>query len=494
MRLERSGRSRQVLAAAATLWVAGCVAAFAQRRQVTPRMPGEGRVPATSTDLGGRFRFTQAPEGLVQVSAWQPTRLPLATAGGEPPITYSVTAERQPDLFQVLQTPTIEGAPAIGRRTESSPSTAGLHGQSPALLFKGLNPGGYFGAGNDLPVTITATDGRGQTATRTFTVEALPGRISKMELTDADVVRAQNTRVQVTVDFLPPDSSVVVTDTVTYLSGAPRGLPRLDCSFVPRETFGSGNGPRAAADSNGQATFDFTGVFSASDAGKTGPCGIGLTMEITPRGSTDKKKVWALANRGFVRIGSPTTYRVDRTWTLNSRFKVAVSPPLPGSCIGLSVFTGGSFPVGAFEDENGDLALAVRSGPLGTDCKVQSSAWALPDGFRLVGIDWDVQRTGENCCIGDACRPSSAAASPGIIVPGAIPSENAQHYENASNGDPLKDQTGVSAGSNPSHQIRRVFGMMEARLACKETPSNDHGVRATLKSITFEGPPGQTFP
>ena len=97
--------------------------------------------------------------------------------------------------------------------------------------------------------------------------------------------------------------------------------------------------------------------------------------------------------------------------------------------------------------------------------------------------------------MGDLCLPSSSSPAKGIIVPGAIPSEVPSFFESGSRDGKLKDATGMPAGTNPHEgRLVRIFNTMQARLACKETASNDQGVKVTLKSLTFEGPPGRTFP
>lgn len=465
--------------------------AFAQRLRVTPRASQQRPAPGTMT-VATPFVFTQAPQGLVQVTSWEPgATLPIATSGGVAPITYTVTAVRNAELLEIVEAPS---AAAVGRNDR----IGGVGGKMPTarvLRFKGLPR--QPSAGSDLRVTITAADANGSKITRDFTLEALPGRVVKLELTDGNVVRGQNTRVQATVDLLPPGATVQVEDSSDGLAGSqPGGISRLPCHFsaafnsLPNKT-----GPTLKADAGGRISLSIPGRFSASNEGKTGPCSLGLVLSVTlPGAQFPKARVWALVTTNPVRISAPMAYRVDRTWSLNSKFRFAIHPPMPGSCIGASAFTGGVFPVGAFEDENGDLVIAVRSGPLGTDCKAQSSPWALPVDFRLVSIDWDLQRTGNKCCIGDACRPSGAAASEGFIVPGAIPSDDPLVYATSSDEDPLRDATKLAAGANPARQRRSVFNSMEARLTCKETASNDHGVKATLKSVTFEGPPGRTFP
>ena len=482
-------RLRWILAAFS---LAGLVAppAFAQRLGVTPRASQQRPAPGTMT-VAKPFVFTRAPQGLVQVTSWEPgATLPIATSGGVAPITYTVTANRRAELLEIVEAPSA----AVAGRNGGIGGVGGKLPSAHVLRFKGLPR--QTSAGSDLRVTITAADANGSKITRDFTLEALPGRVVKLELTDGKVVRGQNTRVQATVDLLPPGATVQVTDASDGLAGSqPIGISRLTCYFsaafssLPNKT-----GPTLKADAGGKISFAIPGSFAASSEAKTGPCYLGLVLNVTLPGAQFPTAVWVLVTTNPVRISAPMTYRVDRTWSLNSKFRFASHPPMPGSCIGASAFTGGVFPVGAFEDENGDLAIAVRSGPLGTDCKAQSSPWALPVDFRLVSIDWDLQRTGSKCCIGDACRPSGAAASEGFIVSGAIPSDDPHVYATSSDEDPLRDATRLSAGANPARQRRSVFNSMEARLTCKETASNDHGVKATLKSVTFEGPPGRTFP
>jgi hypothetical protein len=489
MRLRRNGTRWGLLGAALFCFLE--FPAHGQRDRVTPRASDARRAPPVS-DSRSDFVFTRVPEGIVQVSTWKATSFPIETSGGAPPVTLAFTSDRPDlDLLEITGPPTATGIPSRSPGEGSMPGHPdSLRVPPRALRFKGFDR--HWGAGIDLPVTVTATDANGRTISRSFTVEALPGRISKFQAANSSVVRGQNTSVTATVDLLPPGATVSVQGTESWVSSAPRGIERHPCSFSAN--FGTANtGPTLTADSGGRVSLPLSGTFFARDTAKTGPCSLGLVLDVTPPGG-QSKRIWALASMETVRISAPVTYRIDRTWALSSKFRFAVHPPLPGSCIGASAYTGGVFPIGAFEDENGDLALAVRSGPLGTDCKAQSPPWVLPDGFHLVSIDWDVQKTGSKCCLGEACLPASAEPSGAIIVPGAIPSEDPQVYETASRDDPLRDATQLSAGPNPARLVRRIFNSTEARLACREADSNDQGVRATLKSVTFEGPPGQTFP
>lgn len=485
-------RLRWILAAFS---LGGLVAppAFAQRLRVTPRASQQRPAPGTMTDATP-FVFTRAPEGVVQVTSWEPgASLPIATSGGVAPITYTVMAAQRPELFEIIEMRTAAGSPrSAGGSVGRSPSTTTP--PSRALRFKGMPR--QSSAGYDSGVTITAKDARGTTITRDFILLALPGRVSKLELTDPNIVRSQTTIVRATLDLLPPGARVHVRESTSYLMSIPRAIEQFPCLFgvdfgpAPQAT-----GPSLIADANGRISLPpLAGSFGALDTHKTGPCALGLLLDVTPTGHKLPTPVWTFVTTTPVRISPSMTYRVDRTWALNSKFRFAVNPPMPGSCFGVSAFTGGVFPVGAFEDNNGDLALAVRSGPLGTDCRAESAPWAVPEAFRIKAVDWDLQRTGDKCCIGDACRPSTAPASEGFIVPGAIPSDDVNIYRTGSREDPLKDATNRSAGSNPSRRYYDVFNSMQARLTCKETSSNDHGVKATLKSVTFEGPPGKIFP
>ena len=460
----------------------GTAPALAQRPAVTPRAGARLEAPARPT-----LAFSRAPQGIVPVSAWKPgVRLPIETSGGTPPVTYSITTDH-PDHLELIQPPT---AANPGIESRGGTGMKELPFTPPRVLhFKGLAD--RIGSGRSISVELTARDARGAQIKRSFKLLALPARTARLQ-TDANVVRSQWTRVHATLDLLPPGARVEALETVTYnSSGDPAGIDHYGCWFAAKL---GDIPPSVVAGADGKATFTFDGRYIAPDVYKTGPCGLTLRLNVKPPGETQFQKVWSVVTTPLVRLATPTTYRVDRTWALNSKFSYAIYPPLPGSCIGASVFTGGTFPIGAFEDGNGDLALAVRSGPLGTDCSVQSRPWRLPDGFTLTGIDWDVQRTGDKCCLGDDCRPDGAPASKGFIMPGAIPSEAAGHYESGSRKNPLTDATGISAGSNPEERFFHIFNTTQARLACKATASNDHGVKVTLKSLTFEGPAGRTFP
>jgi hypothetical protein len=468
-----SSPRRAALAMAVSIVLGGATA----RAQIVP--PTTPTIPPPAVNLNA-FAFSQAPEGNVQVGAWQPgASFAIETVNGQAPVTFAVSAGPDSALFAII--------------THINTNVAKGTAPERLLHFTGIAPGQYVGPGRDIAVTLTATDAQGKIATRKFTLTALPARVAKIVVADASVVRSQFTHATVTLDLLPPGAKVDYVHAESFLTSMPPSITRFGGQFAPQIDYVTGSAkPSAVADASGKASFSLDGIFFAGDDAKTGPCGAGMRLQVTIPNQAPAT-VWALANLDPVTLAQPTVYQVDQTWKLNDRFKFSTDP-VPGVCAGFSVFTSGTFPIGAFEDANHDIALAVRSGPVGTDCHAISSAWVLPDGFQLTAIDWDVHRDGTACCTGDGCLPKNAAPTSTVVVPGSIPSEAIDRYQTVNADDPMKDAVGQTSGANPAHHPRHIFNTSFVRLACKETPSNDNGVRVTLKSVTFEGPAGQTFP
>lgn len=115
--------------------------------------------------------------------------------------------------------------------------------------------------------------------------------------------------------------------------------------------------------------------------------------------------VWRMADRSgswkpVAEVSEPKVYTarlfvpryrritIENTWALRDLLDPQIKPapmmPLQ-SCTGQSIGPAGTFPVG-LQERNGDIAIAVRSGPLGTKCLFQTKAALLPPGVRIVNV------------------------------------------------------------------------------------------------------------
>lgn len=171
---------------------------------------------------------------------------------------------------------------------------------------------------------------------------------------------------------------------------------------------------------------------------------------------------------------------------MRDQLSFKMSPGIPGICTGLSV-GGVPRPIGVHR-VGADLAIGIRSGPLGTDCRAGSVVWALLDGFRVTGIDWGILTDGDVCCVGNDCLPPNSSPDTAFGVPGAIPSENVNAYQSNAAFD--SDRPALRADGRFPPFVSR----MHVRLGCKKKLLNDHGVKVLLKSLSFEGPDGAQFP
>jgi hypothetical protein len=126
--------------------------------------------------------------------------------------------------------------------------------------------------------------------------------------------------------------------------------------------------------------------------------------------------VWRMADRSgswkpVAEVSEPKVYTarffvpryrritIENTWALRDPLDPQIKPapmmPLQ-SCTGQSIGPAGTFPVG-LQERNGGIAIAVRSGPLGTKCMFQTKAALLPPGVRIVNVTWAVRDTGGSC-------------------------------------------------------------------------------------------------
>lgn len=182
-----------------------------------------------------------------------------------------------------------------------------------------------------------------------------------------------------------------------------------------------------------------------------------------------------------------TVYRYTDTWPLRRFFNFTVRGEGLSTCTGTSLGPN-TFPVGP-HNRGGDLALQIRSGPLGTVCRAGSPGIAVSENVRLTAIDWAIERDGTKCEAGDAA--SRKVDENVVIAPGHLPDDNVGAYMGGLQ-PTISSLIGVTQPALRPDQ--HIVGFAHSWLWCDKTLINDHGVRIVLRSATFEGPANANMP
>jgi len=465
--------------------------AFVSAANAQSPVPANPRLPTVSNPvrtLVPQLRFETAPSGSVELGALTGGEVLVRASGGVGAITLTLETGR-PNVVtlaahansgaQLAQAGGIVSRVSPANSVPRDVLTRDDKAAVPVERVVRLAPFANLSAiGGPIAVIVRATDSRGTQASAAFSIAPVAARISAISK-PGGTVRDQAIALGVDVDLLPPGARIDITESVSAASIEPR--PAV-CAFTFRQA-SSGAAPSATAGANGSARITVPGRFFAYDHAKTGPCAVVLKGRLVRGGGADEP---IEIRKMDISLSTPTPYVVQGTWGIRDRLAFDVRPGLPGACVGASV-GGVPQPIGVHQ-VGADLAIGIRSGPLGTDCAAKSAAWTLPDGFRVAGIDWDVVTERDACCVGNACLPSGSSPDTTLVVPGAIPSENVDAYDGNAASDADKPPPRAD-GSRPPFLSR-----MHVRLGCKATPLNDHGVKVVLRSVSFEGPAGASFP
>lgn len=199
-------------------------------------------------------------------------------------------------------------------------------------------------------------------------------------------------------------------------------------------------------------------------------------------------------------------YRLNQTWNLRNTLAFQISGA-SGTCEGTSVGPT-NHAVGVIES-GGDLALRIRSGPLGTECQFTSRTWVLPEGVRLVSTTWERIRelpegqTQPRCCAVDAyqnhCLTPAPTSSSFRFDRGTAQiltdarSESPPYYSVTSS-DPRILSDNVVLFENTAPRILSLIKPMWCKVECTFTGVNDHGIKLVLREVVLEGPRGLAFP
>lgn len=306
---------------------------------------------------------------------------------------------------------------------------------------------------------------------------------------------------------LPPGATVEVMKGTSDLSIAQsRELNAMPVATRCRAKY-SGYTPggarpsvvRATASATGTATLDFSLSFALPDDGRadgeTGPCSGPLAFRITPATRTSLKTRSAdIAGNGVQYLMTPaftirpwTRYHYENTAALDAVFAFTMKGEGASLCSGTSIGPR-SYPIG-MHTRGGDLAVQVRSGPLGTVCKAISPGVVLPEDVRLIAIDWAIERDGTRCEASDAA--AARVGEQGIFQPGHLPDDVPDFYM-LDQPVPSNRRQGIPQPTPGADQ--HIVGFAHAWMWCDRTAVNDHGVRIVLRSATFEGPANARLP
>jgi len=272
--------------------------------------------------------------------------------------------------------------------------------------------------------------------------------------------------------------------------GSITGQPACTLTRNPRIAIGDA----VVLDQNNEGRLGLPGWFTSA-----GLCAIGI--ELTLPGKSEPARVVA----GPIPVQSPMRYTLSGTSTLRTRLGFRSSGSL-GICDGTSIGPT-NYSVGVL-DGGADLALRIRSGPIGTECQFTSKPWVLPDGVRLLSTRWDGvpeipsgQDHGK-CCVVSAFGNNCITMPPHVgnnftrgtvpIVTGEV-GESPKYYSITSSDQQIL-QDGVIMFDNQSPRIVTVIKPMWGKLQCTNTGFNDHGVKLVLRELVLEGPSGLTFP
>jgi hypothetical protein len=191
-----------------------------------------------------------------------------------------------------------------------------------------------------------------------------------------------------------------------------------------------------------------------------------------------------------------------------------------GVCEGFSDFGAGRFPVGKVADQRNDFTIAIRSGPIGTDCRWHSQMVQLPPGVKPILDSWDT-----SAAASDERRPpnlpfdTTANATCGIIPSGivyagsAAPASSDFNFARGTSWLPIgplnkhenpflegfapietKDTvTVIPAEQGAPRTYHAIIPPLRVELNCGRTLINDHWGFVALKSVQFSVPNNVTF-
>ena len=420
---------------------------------------------------------------MAQVRPIPAPKPPLAPAPSPSPVPKP-TAPRLPPQTGAPRTITINPRPQITIAPNPVPdhriagltvSLTGL-GDAQAVHLFGFEPGCDFAqtpvSNNPMRRDITDSSRAGARSTVSYTTDASAGRISAIQLPGLPVVNGSAKlsifgRVGGSIRLSPREETTGIPDE------APPTIARYTTNSLATGS------PR---------TCEPRAVLMVQGAD-------GIWRNLRPDGSLAlAQEVGAEVVKGvpWRTIGGA---RVTHTRTTNSRD--ALNPRFsfvrPGSvCSGVSRTPAGEFPVGILEVE-GDLVFRIRSGPVGTHCRLELPGRSLEDGTRLT-LRFSASKVGDKCRIG---------APAGFGLPGGFVLDRADQFVL---GPRRLTETGAVMlswagwidpfvnGGGGRLQHRTVMQEAHIDLYCEPTALNDHGIEIRFDEIEYMLPNGGRVP
>lgn len=415
----------------------------------------------------------------------------VRSTGGVAPVTFSIVPGATSSMFEFVQTQTQTITPVQTAAEIAAAEAAARFERKPAgtvtrtIRFRGATNASSLG--NSFQVQIRARDVMGASVTTTVTVFPFAPRIAPV---------AGN---RTALETWPLSLAVQGLGNATEMRVESVG----GCRYTqnPRITYQA-----VQAVSGGAASVSRTGSFRTSEPACTG---LQLQMALKfPDMSTFTAPIIVTAPAFNFR--APQTYAFGDTWPVRSLFDFRLQQSHTGVCSGESLGTAGAQPVGVFRSGD-DIAMAVRSGPIGTECDYISVARRLPDGFALKGIEFTTTE-GPNdsptttrfgpgprhyCSLGGGSalaknftrgahvlRQSSLNA--GLVADDGFTLEGWDR--------PLTTDDNVQLLEGSDNNYAMMLVPLYVKLSCVFAASNAEFIRLRINRVEFIGPPGVQFP
>lgn len=419
----------------------------------------------------------------------------ITVTGGAAPVKLTIAGGPGSNLFQIVEPPPSQLTKVPSEIDEAAAELSARMNPKPAgittrtLRFLGAARGaGLPGA---IPVQVRATDVLGATVNMVVTAYPFAPRI-------APIQQPRTALENWTVPFALQGLGAATEIRVDGVSN--------DCGFRqnPNVSF-----PSAVAVSAGNASFSRQGTFRTF-APSCNSLRLSVGVKFPEMKTHTAPLVLAVPTFNF---RAPQVYNFSSTGALKDFFGFSVVGS-HGSCAGDSLGPNGSFPVGVIE-KSGDLAFAIRSGPLGTECEFVAKARRLPDGFALTQLRFSkaegANDSPTNVQMAEPRHYCSIGGSGGTV--GGISFKFTRGANVLVGGSDMFDDNGptltnfvVSGFERPllrdgvilldsgDTAFASVLVPMYLRLRCVITPSNSEHITIRLDSAQFIGPPGVTFP
>ncbi len=409
----------------------------------------------------------------------------VKTTGGVAPIEFSIVGGTSAAMFELPASQSLIGqnAATLAASQIKNPlaeKSAGTVEQ--AVRFKGAPS--IAALPTTLTVQVKALDGHGKSVTTTVAVYPYAPRVQQT----TGIKSAFETQ---NVHFALQGFGAATAARIDSISG---------CAIDINREVSYGSDPAVV---NGELGIDRSAMFDTI-AGNCGDLHIVLAARFPGMSQFAPALTVNVPLFSFVPVKH---YVFSNTWDVRKLFSFHTLQSLVGTCSGESTGTS-THTVGIVESDN-DIAMVIRSGPLGTECLFGSSAITLPDGFRLAAISFVDEGSAGNSptpVIGaekDQCR----IGGNGGTVKGPVSFEFTRGMAEVRAGDesvdeltiqgwnrPLTTSDGVTLYATQDFRYTTVILPLYAKLICAITPTNTEFVRMRVNRVEFVGPPGVTFP